>query len=244
MPKAKILEIFKSIQGEGKYAGVNQVFVRFFECNMHCIWCDTPLSIGKEHLRPEVFKKFPESATDRYEEMEVKSIFEQVKDLYKDCHSVSLTGGEPLVQVDRLKELLKLFKTENMKTYLETNGTLPEDLRQIIDDVDIIAMDMKLPSSTQCQAFWENHEEFLRVANQREVFVKAVVTSNTEEHDVSAAIDLIARVDPNIIFILQPNYFEMNNGVIRRCTELQAICAKRLNDVRIIGQTHKFMRIR
>ncbi len=44
--KAKVLEIFRSIQGEGEYVGVAQVFVRFFECNMHCTWCDTPGSIG------------------------------------------------------------------------------------------------------------------------------------------------------------------------------------------------------
>src|SRR6185436_20021313 len=43
---AKIMEVFRSIQGEGPYAGAAQVFVRFFECNMHCVWCDTPASIG------------------------------------------------------------------------------------------------------------------------------------------------------------------------------------------------------
>ena len=46
MNKANISEIFQSIQGEGKYAGASQVFVRFFECNMHCAWCDTPHAIG------------------------------------------------------------------------------------------------------------------------------------------------------------------------------------------------------
>ena len=55
--KANILEVFQSIQGEGKYAGVKQVFVRFFECNMHCVWCDTPHSIGRK-------LSFPSSALD------------------------------------------------------------------------------------------------------------------------------------------------------------------------------------
>ena len=47
---ARILEIFKSTQGEGKYVGAWQIFVRFFECNMHCVWCDTPHSIGDTTL--------------------------------------------------------------------------------------------------------------------------------------------------------------------------------------------------
>ncbi len=39
--QAKISEIFKSIQGEGPYQGINQVFVRFFGCNLCCRFCDT-----------------------------------------------------------------------------------------------------------------------------------------------------------------------------------------------------------
>ena len=81
---AKILEIFHSIQGEGRYAGVPQVFVRFFECNMHCVWCaDTPASIG--------------DGKREFKEMDLKEVLAQVNALYDNAHSVSITGGEPLV---------------------------------------------------------------------------------------------------------------------------------------------------
>ena len=40
--KAKIKEIFASIQGEGPYVGVKQLFIRFCACNLNCDYCDTP----------------------------------------------------------------------------------------------------------------------------------------------------------------------------------------------------------
>jgi len=90
--KAKITEVFSSVQGEGKFVGLSQVFVRFFECHMHCVWCDTPHSIG------DTTRKF-----DRYS---VDELYGKINELWDNCHSVSLTGGEPLLHIAFLKELL------------------------------------------------------------------------------------------------------------------------------------------
>ena len=48
-------------------------------------------------------------------------------------------------------------------------------------------MDMKLPSSTQQRAFWKEHEEFLKIAKKKEVFIKAVITSQTKTKAVTVA---------------------------------------------------------
>ena len=159
---AKILETFHSIQGEGKYAGISQVFVRFFECNMHCVWCDTPNSIGDGKRE---FKKY--SAPE---------LFDTIKPLWQNSHSVSLTGGEPLLQKDFIKEFIPYLKKAHMPVYLETTGIFFEELKEIVDGVDIIAADIKLPSSTRCRSYWKEHEEFLKVARHKDVFIKAVVT--------------------------------------------------------------------
>ena len=37
---ADILEIFSSLQGEGPFAGVKQIFIRFNKCNLTCRYCD------------------------------------------------------------------------------------------------------------------------------------------------------------------------------------------------------------
>ena len=228
--EAKILEIFHSIQGEGQYIGLPQVFVRFFECNMHCAWCDTPHSIGDTNRN--------------YTAYSLKEVSDQINSLWANAHAVSLTGGEPLLQTDFLKELLPVLKKENKLSYLETNGTLPKQLAEVIDDIDIVAMDIKLPSSTRCRPFWKEHEEFLRIAKNKDVFIKTVISSGTDRQDILDAIDLVTKIDPGILFILQPNYFEMKNGAIKKCLEFQNDCSKKMGNVRIVPQVHKFMKLR
>ena len=233
MIKAKILEIFQSIQGEGKYVGINQVFVRFFGCNMHCVWCDTPYSIGDSA-----------KTTGKYKEYSIEQLFKEVKDSGKSCHSVSITGGEPLLQAKFLKEFLPALRKNRIKVYLDSNGTLPAELKELIDDIDIIAMDIKLPSSTEEKSFWKEHEEFLKVAVKKDVFIKTVVSSKTDKKDIMKAVNVVASVDPNVLLILQPNYFDMHNGVVKKCLEFEKECSKKLSNVRIIPQVHKFMKIR
>ena len=227
---AKIIEIFRSIQGEGKYVGASQVFVRFFGCNMHCVWCDTPASIG--------------DGKREYKELSLKEAVTQVNVLYENAHCVSITGGEPLLQKDFLKAFCHTLRRDRKKIYLDTNGTLPDALAEIIKDVDIIAMDIKLPSSTQQNAFWEEHKAFLKVAARKEVFVKVVISMNTHLGEILKAAKLVAEVDPKILFILQPNYLDMKKGIIEDCLRYQKLCAKILKDVRILPQVHKFMKLR
>lgn len=227
---AKILEIFQSTQGEGKYIGVPQVFVRFFECNMHCVWCDTPHSIG--------------DTTRHYKEFTLDSLVSEIKALWGQSHSVSITGGEPLVQADFINTLTPVLRGLGMTVYLETNGVLPKELAQVIDGVDIIAMDIKLPSSTQCKAYWQEHDEFLQIARTKDLFVKVVISNATVKEEVLQAAELVKRHAPDVPFILQPNFFDMKEGVVAKCQEFQNDCLKHLPNVRIIPQIHKFLKVR
>ncbi|MBN1869412.1 MAG: 7-carboxy-7-deazaguanine synthase QueE [Candidatus Omnitrophica bacterium] len=229
MDKAKITEVFQSIQGEGLYVGVKQVFIRFFDCGMRCAYCDTPQSMDGEE--------------GHFEEYTSDELWRKIAGLWSNCHSVSFTGGEPLIQKEFIKAFLPRLKAAWITSYLETNGTMYRELAELIEHVDIIAMDLKLPSSTKCRPCWEEHERFLIVARQKEVFTKTVITNGTTREDVLRAVELVAGIDPEIPCVLQPNYYEHDEGVMRKCLEYQIDYSNRLKNVRIIPQMHKYLKL-
>lgn len=233
MMLANIHEIFRSIQGEGKYIGVPQVFVRFYECNLNCSYCDTPHGNEVHNLEGHDCQA-----------MGSEDIFSKVQQLGAGCHSVSLTGGEPLLQESVLSELLPRLRAAGFKNHLETNGVLWKALIDLLDDIDVIAMDVKLPSSTGLDPFWKEHEAFLDVARAKDVFVKAVVTAQTSQQDIDQLSHLIANVDPNLLLVLQPCTGDMDKGVMDLCCEYQQSCLPQCHNVRIIPQMHKFVGLR
>src|SRR5262245_23690649 len=109
---AEISEIFSSIQGEGPYLGKKQIFVRFGRCNMHCGYCD------------EV-PKMKEGVFEVHTLEDVLSEVVSIENLQGPHDAVSLTGGEPLIYSRFLRHFLPELKAAGLKTYLETNGTLP-----------------------------------------------------------------------------------------------------------------------
>ncbi|MBM3245998.1 MAG: 7-carboxy-7-deazaguanine synthase QueE [Candidatus Omnitrophica bacterium] len=183
--KGRITEVFDSVQGEGIYVGERQLFVRFFGCNLACKFCDTK--------------------SERFTEYQPQELFAELKLYADDYHSVSFTGGEPLLQKDFLKEILQLTHKGGFKNYLETNGTLAAELGEVIDYLDIVAMDIKLPSSTGSFPYWRAHQEFLKTASLKEVFVKMVICHSTRVEDIINALGLVKEVNPAATIILQPD---------------------------------------
>ncbi|MDD5073463.1 MAG: 7-carboxy-7-deazaguanine synthase QueE [Candidatus Omnitrophica bacterium] len=224
-PTAKVTEVFLSIQGEGVYAGEDHVFVRFHGCNLRCAFCDTP--------QPEA----PEESSIR---AVVDKVFDADKG--KKAKAVTITGGEPLLHTHFLKVLLPALKERGYKIHLDTNGTLPDKAKEVIGLVDVIAMDIKLPSSTKNRHFWEEHFEFLKAAKEKEVFIKMVVTNETHDADVEKAVALIESIDRNIPLIFQPaSAFGEFKGVPENAKLLdwQKKALAKLKDVRVIPQLHK-----
>ncbi len=230
--KASITEIFTSIQGEGLFVGERQIFIRFADCNLKCDYCDTVTS-GK------------------VAEWSSGKVISQIKRILRGkIHSASITGGEPLIHVDFLQELLPQIKDLGLKAYLETNGTLPRELAQVVNLLDYVAMDIKLPSACG-KALWQDHNIFLQILKNSSLrpgdyFVKIVLTSKTTQPEIRKAIEIIARVDRSIPLILQPvSPGEKSKPIsAKNIFAFQSLALKYLSTVRVIPQMHKILGVR
>lgn len=215
--KTFIKEIFTSIQGEGPYVGEKQIFVRFCKCNLNCKYCDT-------NFKPASAKEY--STSDLFDILNLSPV-----------QTVSFTGGEPLLEIEFLKELFSNFDLDK-KIYLETNGTLYSELSEIIDFVDVISMDIKLKSATGQENRCSENEKFLSVANKKEAFVKVVFDKNVTKEEINEVIK-IAKKQNNLI-ILQPKM------PLDKDLPLEKIFDRfyeQYKNVRLIPQVHKFLNI-
>lgn len=232
-------EIFTSIQGEGIYCGQRHTFVRFAGCNLDCAYCDTPASRDPE---PKLCLVQPEPGADDWvvipNPLSTRTVIGTCRRLR--AATIALTGGEPLAQEDFAVSLLRELKQPGFRTYLETNGTLPEAMRRAAEYTDIVAMDVKLESAGGASVDRETHLEFLRAAAQTEVFVKAVVGSRTTVEEVAEWSELIVRIDRGISLVLQPvTGPERPSGDL--LFAMQDTAGTNLRDIRVIPQCHKLM---
>ena len=239
---AKLIEIFSSIQGEGPRVGERMTFVRFEGCELKCRWCDTPESFRlHSHYRVE---KIPFSGVWEERPNPVSGL--EIEDwlVHFSDPMVSLTGGEPLQQLDFLEAWLPRISPRR-RILLETNGVLPEALEKILPWVHTTSMDIKLPSSARTGTFWKEHEDFLRLAVKcPECYVKIVVTEATEEADLERALELVRAIDENIPVILQPvSETRSFHGVpsMERLGRFFNQSLGKVKQVRVIPQTHKML---
>lgn len=222
---ARIKEVFASIQGEGLYVGAKQLFIRFCDCNLRCHYCDTDFEGDSEEYTPEKL-------------MEIIKQFD-----LSTIYSVSLTGGEPLLSVDFLEKFLPLLKEHNQKVYLETNATLPEELKRIVNYVDVIAADIKLESATGMINSFDAHDRFFEISKGHNCFAKIVFDENITDAEIEKCIELAKKYQ--ILLILQPKMFEDNMTI----TSIFAVkildkFLKQYPNVRLIPQVHKFLSVR
>ena len=226
-------------------AGRRQIFVRLMECNLDCLYCDTNFEksdICRLESKPGsgTFINLPQPLPLH----KISAIFEDWRSLLPGAHhSVSFTGGEPLLYADALQEWFPEIR-KSLPIHLETNGTMHIALRQVKQHVDYISMDMKLPSTAGCtEQLWDLHALFLKEALGGNVSVKVVVGELTPESEIRQVCDVISSVDASLHLFLQP--LSMPDGSIgitaAHILRLQELASSLLPDVRVIPQMHKLL---
>jgi len=211
-----IKDLFYSFQGEGPWVGYPQLFLRFYGCNIHCDYCDEP-------DYSEDKKKYT-----------LDQLVSQLKQFeHYDVHSLSLTGGEPLMYADAIKEIAPLVP---YPLYLETNATLPDKLNEIKDLVTYFSIDYK-------PGYEEPFEKCLSILKGKDnVFVKYILCPNFPDQDITSLASIVKPY--NVPFVIQPvtPFAEVTqkaspDDILRGFS----LAKQKLNDVRVIPQTHKFL---
>ena len=125
MPRLKITEIFRSLQGEAATVGLPTVFVRLTGCPLRCQYCDTAYAFhGGEWWALE-------------------DVVRRVLEL--DAGYVCVTGGEPLAQKSCLPLLARLCD-ERLHVSLETSGAMS---LEGVDARVAVVLDVKTPGSKE-----------------------------------------------------------------------------------------------
>lgn len=254
-PTGRVVEVFSSIQGEAELIGVRQIFLRFFGCNMRCEWCDSPetLTAPKGPMLPGRVEQNPGQADfrDLPNPAPLEAVLEAVLGLARvPHHSVSVTGGEPLLHARFLERLLPELTAARLPIYLETNGLLPKHLERVVEQVRWISMDLKPPSCTgdPVPGWLELHREFLRVSaaatNAPRLFLKLIVSKEADERELRAAFRVGAEEAPRAGLTLQPVTpigTVLHAPTMNEMLRWHEIASEYFAEVRVIPQVHKLM---
>lgn len=251
--RAPVAEVFSSVQGEGPLVGVRQVFVRTYGCDLACLYCDTPAS--RAETGPCRIELTPGSGV--WEEVANPLTAEMVAEVIRELdqprglhQSVSFTGGEPLLHPEFISAVAARCRERGLEAYLETNGQRVAELRAVIDRVDTVAMDVKLPSSqpecseARAEDLLQHSLEFLEVALQKRVFAKVIVTPDVSPEGIERVAAALASVSRALTLILQPVTPRREvtaSPSAGAMLALQAAAAAHLRDTRVIPQCHVLM---
>jgi len=259
--RAGLIEIFHSVQGEGRFVGTPMTFVRTATCPLRCLYCDTPNS----YVAPERFPvRFGVREQQEQNPVTAERAAELALKVSLTCGAgsrsprISITGGEPLVFPEFVREFGRLVRGKGHRIHLETAAIDAKALALCIEQVDHLSADWKLPETLGAPVggpslpaggnYGALHRQCCEVALQRgaSVDVKIVLTDKVADPSLEHALAELTPLRDKIVLILQPvTPFGAVTRTVPR-TELERFLAAALRagfDARVLPQVHKTLQL-
>ena len=161
-----------SFESFGAVDGPGVRYVVFFQgCPLRCMFCHNPdtweADAGEEYTPEDVVRKIL-----------------PFRNFYDHGGGVTLSGGEPLMQLDFATELLSQLKKEGLHTAIDTSAAIPlEKAKKAIDTADMLLLDFKAFDSALCEKITgrpnilEQEKEYLEYCQKsgKKVWIRHVI---------------------------------------------------------------------
>jgi 7-carboxy-7-deazaguanine synthase len=185
----KIAEVFFSIQGEGRLAGVPSVFVRTTGCNLRCRFCDSPYTSWDPEGVPRT----------------VEQILAELAAF--PCRHAVVTGGEPLLAAG-IEDLCAGLRDSGYHITIETAATVFKPLA-----CDLASLSPKLRNSVPFDregGRWALRHERLRLQlpvicaflEHSDYQIKFVIDQPDDVREVLEIVDQLPRVDAAKVLLM------------------------------------------
>ncbi len=163
-------------------------------CDLRCKYCHNPQLLKNEKFTP----------------WEVEEVLDEVDENIDFIDAIVISGGEPLLHVDVVKEFIKKAKKEKLLIKLDTNGLHPSGVRQVIKSLDYVAMDIKAPLDEYYKisdVYPKNTKELIKesmdIVNQNKVFLECRTTYVPTLLTKEDVVKLVSDIDCNMYTLQQ-----------------------------------------
>ena len=144
-------------------------------CNMRCKYCHNPetwkCGVGQEATAKQMFDK-----AFRY------------KNYWRDNGGITISGGEPLLQIDFVTELFTLAHQKGINTTLDSSGNpfndspeFMEKFEKLMEVTDLVMLDLKMMDSEKHKALTgQDNANILQMAewlsaNGKDMWIRRVL---------------------------------------------------------------------
>lgn len=216
----KVVEIFESIDGEGKRVGLPTTFIRLHGCNLNCSYCDTRYGCEEKN----------ESGVSNYRVATIDEVVNRC--LCSGIPNITITGGEPMIHPG-IEQLIETLVNNDCIVNVETNGTkLPHRMKNRDENRRLFyTMDYKCESSGMSKAM---NMEAIEALDNNDVLKFVVGSVEDMEQAVNVIDGMKNKYMPEI-------YFSPVFGKIEPKEIVDFLLRHRMYNCKVQVQLHKII---